>query len=80
MAYVESALVLADHESEVRITVEPGYLDDRDRDCLRFVVEVKGTRGELRLPHADARVLAAGLVGQVVGAPVRLTHKRIGGR
>ena len=55
MAYIENATIIADHEREVRITVEPGYMDDRDRDALRFIVEIKGTHGEMRLPYADVR-------------------------
>lgn len=58
MAYIEDSIIVADHEREVRIVIEPGYLDDRDRDSLRFMVEVKGTKGELRLCHEDARALA----------------------
>jgi len=58
MAYIEDSIIVADHEREVRIVIEPGYLDDRDRDSLRFMVEVKGTKGELRLCHEDARTLA----------------------
>ena len=76
MAYVEQAIIVADHEQEVRITIEPGYLNDRDLDCLRFVVEVKGTRGELRLPVPDAKSLAKRLIEQAVGRPVRLTIRR----
>jgi hypothetical protein len=78
MAYVEQALIVADHEREVRITIEPGYLDDRDRESLRFMVEVKGQRGELRLPVTDAKVLAKRIIEQTVGRPVRLTIRRAG--
>jgi hypothetical protein len=77
MAYVENATIIADHESEVRITVEPGYMDDRDRDALRFVVEVKGTRGEMRLPYADVRPLAEALLSAVAGRPVKVTTKKV---
>lgn len=76
MAYVENATVIADHECEVRIVIEPGYMDDRDRDALRFVVEVKGTRGEMRLPYADVRPLVEELLSMVAGRPVKVTTKR----
>ena len=76
MAYLDRAIVLGDHESEVRIIIEPGYMDDRDRDCLRLLLEVKGARGEMRLPLPEAKELAALIVSQVVGYPVRLTHRR----
>lgn len=62
MAYVEDSIIVADHEREVRIVIEPGYLDDRDRDSLRVIVEVKGTTGELRLCHEDARSLAGKMI------------------
>ena len=58
MAYIEDSIIVADHEREVRIVIEPGYLDDRDRDSLRFMIEIKGESGELRLCHEDARKLA----------------------
>ena len=76
MAYIEQAVVIADHESEVRITVEPGYMDDRDRDSLRWVVEVKGSKGEMRLPYADVRPLAEALLSAVAGRPVKVTTKK----
>lgn len=62
MAYVEDAIIVADHEREVRIVIEPGYMDDRDRDSLRFIVDVKGEIGELRLCHEDARALASKVI------------------
>jgi len=77
MAYVENATIIADHEHEVRITVEPGYMDDRDRDALRFMVEVKGTRGEMRLPYADVRPLCEALLSAVAGRPVKVTTKKV---
>ena len=76
MAYIEKALVIADHEHEVRIIVEPGYLDDRDRDSLRWVVEVKGTKGEFRLPYHDVRPLAEAMLSAVAGRDVRVTTKK----
>jgi hypothetical protein len=77
MAYVENATIIADHEREVRIIVEPGYMDDRDRDALRFMVEVKGTRGEMRLPYADVRPLCEALLSAVAGRPVKVTTKKV---
>lgn len=77
MAYVENATIIADHEHEVRITVESGYMDDRDRDAMRFIVEVKGTRGEMRLPCADVRPLCEALLSAVAGRPVKVTTKRV---
>ena len=78
MGYVERAIVVADHEREVRIVIEPGYLDDRDRECLRFMVDVKGTTGELRLPTHDAKMLAFQIIEQVVGRRVKLIIKKAG--
>ena len=78
MAYVERAIVVADHEREVRIVIEPGYLDDRDRECLRFMVDVKGTTGELRLPISDAKILAKQIIEQAVGRPIKLTIRKAG--
>lgn len=75
-AYVEQAIIVADHEAEVRIVVEPGYLDDRDRDCLRFLVMVKGTTGELRLPVPEVKTLAKQLLEQAIGHAVRLTIRK----
>jgi hypothetical protein len=77
MAYVENATIIADHESEIRIVVEPGYMDDRDRDAMRWVVEVKGTRSEMRLPYADVRPLAEALLSAVAGRPVKVTTKKV---
>ena len=77
MAYVEHATIIADHEREVRITVELGYMDDRDRDALRFMVEVKGTHGEMRLPYADVRPLCEALLSAVAGRPVKVTTKKV---
>jgi len=77
MAYIENATIIADHEREVRITVEPGYMDDRDRDALRFIVEVKGTHGEMRLPYADVRPLCEALLSAVAGRPVKVTTKKV---
>ena len=77
MAYIENATIIADHEREVRITVEPGYMDDRDRDALRFMVEVKGTRGEMRLPYADILPLCEALLSAVAGRPVKVTTKKV---
>lgn len=76
MAYVEKAIVVADHEREVRIVIEPGYLDDRDRDSLRWVVEVKGTKGEFRLPYCDVRPLAEAMLSAVAGRGVKVTTKK----
>ena len=76
MAYIEKAVVVADHEAEVRITIEPGYLDDRDRDSLRWVVEVKGSKGEMRLPYADVRPLAEALLSAVAGKSVKVTTRK----
>jgi len=77
MAYIENATIIADHEREVRITVEPGYMDDRDRDALRFIVEVKGTHGEMRLPYADVRPLCEALLSAVAGRPVKVAAKKV---
>lgn len=77
MAYVENETIIADHEREVRITVEPGYMDDRDRDALRFMVEVKGARGEMRLPYADVRPLCEAMLSAVAGRPVKVTTKKV---
>lgn len=77
MAYVEGATIIADHESEVRITIEPGYMDDRDRDALRWLVEVKGTRGEMRLPYADVRPLTEALLSAVAGRSVTVTTRKV---
>ena len=76
MSYLDKAIVLGDHESEVRIVIEPGYMDDCDRESLRWQVEVKGQRAEFRLPYSEAKDLAALMIGHIVGYAVRLTHRR----
>lgn len=76
MAYIERAIIVADHESEVRITIEPGYMNDRDQESLRFMVSVKNAAGELRLPYADIRPLAEALLSAVSGRDVRVTTKK----
>ena len=77
MAYVEGATIIADHEREVRIVIEPGYMDDRDRDALRFVIEVKEERGEMRLPYGSVRPLCEALLSAVAGRSVKVTTKRV---
>jgi hypothetical protein len=79
-AYVDQAIVVADHEAEMRIVIEPGYTDDRDRDCLRFMVTIKNSTGELRLPVPDAKTLAKRLIEQALGHAVKLTIRRDGAR
>lgn len=74
-SYVEDAVVVVDNEAEVRIVAEPGYRDDQDRDCVRLLVSVKGTIGELRLTNSDVRELAERLVSLAMGRRVRLVAK-----
>lgn len=76
--YLENALVIVDNESECRITVEPGYTDDRDRLCLRFIVTVKDKQGEMRLPYGEVIPLAKRLIELAAGRRVELKVKKQG--
>jgi hypothetical protein len=74
--YIEDALVIVDNEYNCRITVEPGYNDDRDRECLRLVLTVKGATGEMRVPYLEVRNLARRLLELSMGRRIRLTIRR----
>jgi hypothetical protein len=74
--YIEDALLIVDHEYETRISVEPGYTDDRDRECLRFVMTVKDKTSELRVPYSEVRNLAKRLLELSMGRRIQLTTKR----
>lgn len=74
--YVEDALVIVDNDHECRITVEPGYMDDRDRDCLRLLISVKSASGEMRLPYSDVLPLAKRLIELARGRRVKLLVKK----
>ena len=76
--YVEDALVIVDNEYECRITVEPGYTDDRDRECLRLMLTVKGATGEMRVPHSEVLPLAKRLIELSLGRRVKLTVRKAG--
>lgn len=76
--YVEDALVIVDNEYECRITVEPGYRDDRDRDCLRFAVCIKGQSSEMRVPQSEVLPLAKRLIELSLGRRVKLTIRKAG--
>jgi hypothetical protein len=73
--YVEDALLIVDNEYETRISVEPGYTDDRDRECLRFVVTAKDKTGELRVPYSEVRNLAKRLLELSMGRRIKLTTR-----
>jgi hypothetical protein len=77
--YVEDALVIVDNDYECRITVEPGYTDDRDRECLRLMLTVKGATGEMRVPYLEVRNLAKRLLELSMGRRIRLTTRRARG-
>ena len=74
--YIEDALLIVDHEYETRISVEPGYTDDRDLECLRFVMTVKDKTSELRVPYSEVRNLAKRLLELSMGRRIQLTTKR----
>jgi hypothetical protein len=73
--YIEDALLIVDNEYETKISVEPGYTDDRDRECLRFVVTVKDKAGELRVPYSEVRTLAQRLLELSMGRRIKLTTR-----
>jgi len=73
--YIEDALLIVDNEYETRISVEPGYTDDRDRECLRFVVTVKEETSELRVPYSEVRNLAKRLLELSMGRRIKLTTR-----
>lgn len=75
--YIEDAVVVVDNESECRITVEPGYTDDRDRECLRMTLRVKDREGEMRLPYSEVLPLATKLVSLAMNRTVKLAVKRV---
>lgn len=75
--YVEDAVVIVDNEYETRILVEPGYRDDRDRDCVRLLLEVKGARGELRVAHEDVRLLAHRLLEMAYGRKLKVSVRKV---
>lgn len=79
MAYVEKAIVLCDHESEIKVFVEPGFTDDSGADALELSFDVKGSKASFRLNVVAVRELARELVGLTVGAPVKLTFRRVKG-
>jgi len=79
MAYVDKAIVLVDNDSEIKVFVEPGFTDDSYADALEFSFDVKGSKASLRLDVAAVRKLARELVGLTVGAPVKLTFRRVKG-
>ena len=70
--YIEDALLIVDNEYETRISVEPGYIDDRDRKCLRLVVTVKDETSELRVPYSEVRNLAKRLLELSMGRRIKL--------
>lgn len=72
MAYVENAIILADHDRQIRIVIEPGYTDDQDRLSLRIMVEVKEESGEMRLPYGHIRPLCQKLISFALGREVKL--------
>jgi hypothetical protein len=74
--YVEDAVVIVDNEYDCRITVEPGYTDDRDRECLRLMVNVKDKSSEMRLPFSEVLPLARRLIELARGHRVKLLVKR----
>ena len=74
--YIEQALIVADHEYETRLTFEPGYSDDRDRECVRVLVSAKGAHGELRIPYSEVMVLAKRMIEMAQGRPVKLTIRK----
>lgn len=74
--YVEQALVVADPEYQTRLTFEPGYNDDRDRECMRVLVNAKEAHGELRIPYSEVMVLAKRLIELAQGRPVKLTIRK----
>lgn len=74
--YIEQALVVVDNEYETRLTFEPGYTDDRDRECVRVLVGVKDAKGELRIPYSEVMVLAKRLIELAQGRPVKLTIRK----
>lgn len=73
--YIGDALLIVDNEYETRISVETGYTDDRDRECLRFVVTVKEETSELRVPHSEVRNLAKRLLELSMGRRIKLTTR-----
>jgi len=73
--YIGDALLIVDNEYETRISVEPGYTDDRDRECLRFVVTVKEETSELRVPYSEVRNLAKRLLELSMGRRIKLTTR-----
>jgi len=73
--YIEDALLIVDNEYETRICIEPEVLDDRDRECLRFVVTVKDKTSELRVPYSEVRNLAKRLLELSMGRRIKLTTR-----
>jgi len=73
--YIEDALLIVDNEYETRISIEPGYTDDRDRECLRLMLTVKGATGEMRVPHSEVRTLAKRLLELSMGRRITLTTR-----
>jgi len=73
--YLEDALLIVDNDYEVRISVEPGYSDDRDRECLRFVVTVKDKTSECRVPYSEVRNLAQRLLELSMGRRIKLATR-----
>jgi hypothetical protein len=73
--YIEDALLIVDNEYETRICIEPEVLDDRDRECLRFVMTVKDKTGELRVPYSEVRNLAKRLLELSMGRRITLTTR-----
>jgi len=73
--YIEDALLIVDNEYETRISVEPGYTDDRDRECLRLVVTVKDKTSEMRVPYSEVRNLAKRLLELSMGRRITLTTR-----
>jgi hypothetical protein len=75
-AYIEDALAIVDNEYNCRITVEPGYNDDRDRECLRLMLTVKDEVSEMRIPYSEVRNLAKRLLELSMGRRIRLTTRK----
>jgi len=75
-AFVDDAIIIADSEVEARIVIEAGYHDDRDRDALRFLIEVGSGSAELRLNTIAAKVLAKRIIDLAVGHPTKLTIRK----
>jgi hypothetical protein len=79
-AFVDDAIVIGDNEdTEVRIVIESGYRDDRDRDALRFTIDLASGRAQIRLNTTDAKVLAKRIIDLAVGHPTKLTIRKARG-